>query len=252
MLNASEPTRDPRAPAAQPHRGFTACSDRRIASAREERGDIELNVGWENWGSSASSDYQVVIDSEIVAAMGGGFGIKRNIVRHGFQDVFNARLGGSWRFPVGDNTLIARGGAAYDTAAAKPGWQSADIDGAARTTLTAGAGFRTGRFQFDAGLGIVLQGSINNPGTCNPTSTEPTMTGCNGDGVQAPLDQRQGPDPINPLVVPPAAAAGARQPGRVRVALPHGHARHVRVVLSAAIRSRARRARGRGAAARGW
>jgi hypothetical protein len=153
-----------------------------------ERGDIELNVGWENWGNSASSDYQVVIDSEIVAAMGGGFGIKRNIVRHGFQDVFNARLGGSWRFPVGDNTLIARGGAAYDTAAAKPGWQRADIDGAART--------------FDAGLGIVLQGSVNNPGTCNPTSPEPSMLGCNGDGVQAPLDERQGPDPINPLVVP--------------------------------------------------
>lgn len=168
-----------------------------------ERGDIELDVGWENWGNSAASNYQVTIDSEIVTAGGGGFGIKRNIVRHGFQDVYNARLGGSWRFPVGAaNTLIARGGAAYDTAAAKQGWQRADIDGAARTTLTAGAGFRTRYFQIDAGFGVVLQGSVDNPGTCNPTSPEPTMLGCNGDGVQAPLDEREGPDPINPLVVP--------------------------------------------------
>jgi long-subunit fatty acid transport protein len=165
----------------------------------EERGDIELNVGWENWGNKAASDYRVVIDSEIVTAMGGGFAIKQNAVRHGFQDVFNARLGGSWRIPLGENVLVARGGISYDTAAAKEGWQRADLDGAARTTMTAGAGFRTSRMQIDAGFGFVMEGEINNPGTCNPT--DPLATGCNGDGVQAPLEDRQGPDPINPLVV---------------------------------------------------
>ncbi len=168
----------------------------------EERGDIELNVGWENWGAKDSSDYKVVIDSEIVTAAGGGFAIKQNVVRHGFQDVYNARLGGSWRFPMGANTLIARGGAGYDTAAAKDGWQRADVDGAARTTLTAGAGFRTSRFQIDGGFGVVLEGSNNNPGDCNPISPTPSMLGCNRDGVQDSLDDREGPDPINPLVTP--------------------------------------------------
>lgn len=167
-----------------------------------ERGDVELNVGWENWGNAASSDFKVKIDSEIVTEGGGGFSIKENVVRHGFQDVFNVRVGGSWKFPVAGNTLIARGGLGYDTAAAKPGWARADIDGAARTTITAGAGYRTGRFQLDAGVGVVLSASVNNEGDCNPISPAPADLGCNRDGVQAPLDDRRGPDPLNPLLVP--------------------------------------------------
>lgn len=166
-----------------------------------DKGDVELNLGWENWGASAASNYRVQIDSEIVTSMGGGFAIKQNSVRHGFQDVFNARLGGSWRFPLGDNTLIARGGIGHDTAAAKKGWNRADIDGAARTTVTAGGGFRASRFEINAGFGVVLEGSNDNPGECNPISPSPDMLGCNRDGVQAPLDERTGPDPINPLVV---------------------------------------------------
>ena len=167
-----------------------------------ERGDIELNVGWENWGNDAASNYAVVIDSEIVASTGGGFSIKKNFVRHGFQDVFLARLGGSWKFPMGANTLIARGGVAYDTAAAKEGWLRSDVDGTARTTIAAGGGFRTGRFQFDAGFGVVLAGSNDNPGDCNPIGNMPADYGCNRDGIEAPLEERTGPDPINPLVVP--------------------------------------------------
>ncbi len=173
-----------------------------LGTGGNERGDVEVDIGWENWGNKAAGEYQVKIDSEIVTADGGGFTIKQNVVRHGFQDVFTARLGGSWRFPAGEHVVIARGGIGHDTAAAKQGWHRADVDGAARTTLTAGAGFRMRRFQFDAGFGVVLEGSNNNPGRCNPISPAPMELGCNGDGVQAPLDERQGPDPINPLVVP--------------------------------------------------
>ncbi|CAN5922849.1 hypothetical protein BH11MYX3_BH11MYX3_39280 [soil metagenome] len=170
-----------------------------LDTSDRERGDIELDVGWENWGTKASTDYRVKIDSEIVTAQGGGLSIKQNTVRHGFQDVFNARLGGSWRFPVGANVLIARGGIGYDSAAAKEGWQRADIDGAARTTITAGAGFRMKRVEIDAGFGVVLEGTNDNPGDCNPISSQ--ALGCNRDGVQDPLENREGPDPINPLVV---------------------------------------------------
>ncbi|MDQ3339089.1 MAG: outer membrane protein transport protein [Myxococcota bacterium] len=173
-----------------------------LGSNGNERGDIELGVGWENWGNKASTDFRVKIDSEIVTAGGGGFSIKENEVRHGFQDVFNVRVGGSWRFPVGENTLVARGGIGYDTAAAKPGWMRADIDGAARTTITGGAGYRTKRFQIDAGLGVILEGTVDNGGECNPISPMPGDLGCNRDGVQDPLDDRRGPDPLNPLLVP--------------------------------------------------
>jgi long-subunit fatty acid transport protein len=167
-----------------------------------ERGDVELNVGWENWGDTASTDFQVRIDSEIGTAGMGGVSIKPNVVRHGFQDVYNVRLGGSWRFPVGNNHVIARAGIGHDTAAAKPGWMRADIDGAARTTITAGGGYRTKRLQLDAGFGVVLEGKTDNAGECNPISPQPADQGCNRDGVQNSLDDRQGPDPINPLIVP--------------------------------------------------
>jgi long-subunit fatty acid transport protein len=168
-----------------------------------ERGDIELNVGWEDWGGGATTDYSVTIDSQIVVeGSDAGVGIKQNIVRHGFQDVFNARLGGSWRFPVGGNTLIARAGVAHDTAAATKGWHRLDVDGAARTTMTIGAGYRASRFEVNAGFGFVYEGTNDNPGDCNPTSSLPDMRGCNMDGVEAPLEERQGPDPINPIVVP--------------------------------------------------
>ena len=169
----------------------------------QERGDLELNVGWEDWGGGATSDYAVTIDSQIVVdGSDAGVSIKPNIVRHGFQDVFNARLGGSWRFPVGASTLIARAGLAYDTAAASKGWYRLDVDGAARTTMTLGAGFRARRFEINAGFGFVYEGTNDNPGTCNPTSPLPDMRGCNMDGMEAPLEDRQGPDPINPIVVP--------------------------------------------------
>ena len=57
-----------------------------LGDDNQERGDIELNVGWEDWGTGGTSDYAVVIDSEIATSQGGGVGIKPNIVRHGFQD----------------------------------------------------------------------------------------------------------------------------------------------------------------------
>jgi len=167
-----------------------------------EKGDVEVNLNWENWSAERVSNFRVVIDSELIVNGTPTMSLKDNIVRHGFQDTFGVRLGGSYRFPVGANTLIARAGAAYDTAAAKPGWLRASLDGAARTTLTAGAGFRTSRFEINIGGGAVLEGKNENPGTCNPTSNVTSMTGCNGDGFNAPLEERQGPDPINPLVNP--------------------------------------------------
>ena len=173
-----------------------------LDAAGAEKGDVEVNLGWENWSAERATNFLVVIDSELSVNGTPTMSLKDNVVRHGFQDTFSARLGGSYRIPVGGNTLIARGGVGYDTAAAKPGWLRADIDGAARTTVTFGAGYRTSRFEINLGAGAVLEGSNDNPGTCNPTSSALSMLGCNGDGNEDALEDREGPDPINPLNSP--------------------------------------------------
>ena len=166
-----------------------------------EKGDLELNVGWENWSTDRASNYRVVVDADVYVNGASALSLHDNIVRHGLQDTYAARLGGSYHIPVSANDVILRGGLGYDTAAAKTGWLRADIDGAARTTVTAGGAFRTNRWEINVGGGAILEGSPSNPGTCNPTSAQPNMLGCNGDGVEHSPDQRQGPDPINPLVV---------------------------------------------------
>lgn len=168
------------------------------------RGDVELDVDWENWGSN-ENNYSVTIDAQVETVNNPNLGIplKDSTIYHGFQDTYGARLGGSWVFPMSGNDLIVRGGAGYDTAAAKPGWERADIDGAARTTLAAGIGYKMHRVQIDAGFGLILEGTRTNPGSgpggalCNPTSN---MQGCLGNNTDNPQGSRHGPDPTDPIV----------------------------------------------------
>ncbi len=161
--------------------------------AGRERADVELDLGWENWGAERASNYKVIVDGQV----NGAIRIKDQYIRHGLQDTISARLGGSYHFSVGGSRMTIRAGAAHDTAAARPGWERVDLDGSARTTLSAGASYRTGRYQFDLGLGAVLAPARDMPGTCNP---DVTNAGCSGTGTQTPLGDRRGPDPINPLV----------------------------------------------------
>jgi long-chain fatty acid transport protein len=171
------------------------------------RGDIELNVGWENWSAERATDYRVVVDGAVYTEANDGSGLvdgpefRDSLLRHGFKDTYNVRLGGSYIAPVGGNSLIVRGGVGFDTAAAKKGWYRVDIDGAARTTATIGAGFRTNRFEVNIGGGAVLEGSNTNEGVCKPLDSS-GMKGCNADGNERPIEDREGPDPINPLVYP--------------------------------------------------
>ncbi|NVB81978.1 MAG: hypothetical protein HOV81_26590 [Kofleriaceae bacterium] len=167
------------------------------------KGDIELDANWEHWGKKCDftadrdchspGDYRVVVDAHASPenALDQGFDLKPSVVAHGLRDTFGVRLGGSYNIPAGTNEVIVRGGVAYDTAAAKEGWERADFDGAARTMVAGGASFKTSRVRFDAGFGAVLEGTRSTSRNCNPTT--PTE-GCEG--------ERQGPDPVNPLVNP--------------------------------------------------
>jgi long-subunit fatty acid transport protein len=183
------------------------------------RGDLELDLDWEHWGAQcdyvkdptclAPSDYRVVVDGQIgTASQPNGLNLKDNLVRHGLQDTYAVRLGGSYNIPVGTDEVIARGGVSYDTAAAKTGWERADLDGAARTMIAAGGSYRTAKFQFDAGVGVILEGTRTDSRTCNPTG-DPGSMGCGPGGAEnvgATFGDRQGPDPINPILNPDVQA----------------------------------------------
>ncbi len=197
------------------------------------KGDVELNVNWENWGASCDhkpdgslvdenctspQQYKIVIDSGLYSNDINGnpetFSqpLEKNFLNYGLKDTFSFRLGGSYHIPLGEgiapNEVIVRGGIAYDTRAAKTGWLRANLDGAARTTIAVGGAYKSRRFQVNAGGGVVLEGTNTNPGAssdgsdCNPTSAAGTI-GCSGDGnTNRPLEDRQGPDPTNPLITP--------------------------------------------------
>jgi len=121
-----------------------------------EKGDVELDVGWENWSANRASNYRVVVDADVYVNGTSALSLRDNLVQHGFRDSYSVRTGGSYHIPVDANEVIVRGGVGYDTAAAKPGWLRADMDGAARTTVTVGAGYRTSRFEINVGAGAVL------------------------------------------------------------------------------------------------
>lgn len=182
--------------------------------------DVELNVGWENWGKRCALDdrgqfedlectspgqYRVVIDSGVFVGDSLEAPIQKNYLNFGLQDTYSVRLGGSYHVPLATNKVVVRGGVAYDTAAAKTGWLRANFDGAARVTTTVGGAYRTGKWELNVGGGAVLEGENTNPGAqagggdCNPTSGS---IGCLGNDQQRPLDQRQGPDPTSPLLEP--------------------------------------------------
>jgi long-subunit fatty acid transport protein len=189
-----------------------------LDAAGRLRGDLELDLDWENWGKTCDDsdfnrgkcvspgDYRVVVDAAVTLNGVPTIPLNDAKLRHGFQDTYGVRAGGSYHLPVGAargdgsrDEVILRGGVGYETAAAKTGWLRADLDGAARTTLTAGAAYRMQRFEISVGGGAILEGSPSNPNVgggaepCNPTAGAPT---CNGSMAH------QGPDPINPIADP--------------------------------------------------
>lgn len=167
------------------------------------KGDIELQLGWENWGKTC--DYADKIDAAFEIAdeverarvlkgldscaspgqilvnldtalynVTGEYGeqVKVNYVNYGLKDVYNVRLGGSWHIPLqGDpldpstaKKIIVRGGVGYDTRAAKDHFLRASFDGASRITTTVGGAFETKRWGINAGFGYIYEGSNTNSG----------------------------------------------------------------------------------------
>lgn len=219
-----------------PQSATVAVRYKKLDSYGRMRADLELDVGWENWGKRCDFDTaQGILDNrectspgQFLVNLDAGLyvndnfteALQVNTVNLGLQDVYTLRLGGSYIIPINDgsadpsgwpNTIVLRGGVGYDTQAAKDGFLRASFDGAARTTATIGAAYRTPKWELNLGGGVVFEGTNTNPNTgvdangnptgapCNPTPADPT--GC-GDGVFTPVPERTGPDPTNPLIAP--------------------------------------------------
>lgn len=117
-----------------------------------ELGDVEVDVRWEQW--SAASDTLVVVDgvNHLLGAR-----LEDTVVRHGFQDVWSVRLGGTGVMTSGDRTWHVRGGVAYETAAAPDSWSRLDVDGNARMTAAGGFGVDVGAWRLDVGGAVIAQ-----------------------------------------------------------------------------------------------
>ncbi|HVV85056.1 MAG TPA: outer membrane protein transport protein [Kofleriaceae bacterium] len=181
--------------------------------------DLELDVDWENW--KAASDYDIVIDG--AASVGPPpnsptIAIQESLIKHNFKDTYSARLGGSWQRAVGSGRLTLRGGVAYETKAANTNWERADIDGAARTIVTAGASYQVAKWRFDVGGGAAIEPTRDQGTLCNPTSGTDEDPNCAGGPSVT------GPDPVQPTVDSSAQAqspfaAGTFQSGYALVLL---------------------------------
>jgi long-subunit fatty acid transport protein len=146
-----------------------------------ERGDIELDVGWQNWG--AVPNVRVIVDGQSAPAP--NLYLQESLLRHGYVDTWNVRLGGSYRIDLANLPFVARGGLAYDSAAAPVSWTRVDMDGADRFTFALGAGVKIGRYQIDVGAAYIAI---------------PTRTVEHAE-IHAPPTyvNRAQPDPIQPL-----------------------------------------------------
>ncbi len=164
--------------------------------AGNEKADVELNVQYEAW--SGSSDYQVIVDGIAAIDPGPppiGLTLQPTKIRHNLKDTFSIRLGGSWRKNLGSKRLTLRAGVAHDTAAAKEGWQRADFDGAARWTMAGGLSIGLRKVRIDLGGGLVYEGTRTQGTDCNPTRVG---EGCGPGGAPLGVNNRVGPDPIQP------------------------------------------------------
>lgn len=115
-------------------------------AAGREIGDLELDVRWENW--AAVDRYDVLMDGKNSAL---DTPVNPTVVRHGFQDVYSARVGGSRRLGSELQYMVSLG-LGYETAAAPVSWTRLDVDTAERIIAGGGVAVDLGSWRLDLGV----------------------------------------------------------------------------------------------------
>ncbi len=177
-----------------------------------EKADLEFDVRWENYASVKNS--RIIVDGRDSIT---GQSLNPGQSRSGFHDVFSFRLGGAYRLKAGSAGITLRGGVAHDTSTAPDGFLRLDKDGKARTTLATGVGIDVGRFRVDLGGGIVLEQDVE-IAQCKPETNGPTVNdrGCGTNGVDRPISERTGPDPLQPKLAESAALENPFNAGTIK------------------------------------
>ncbi len=117
-----------------------------------ERGDLELDLRWEDW--SAGAEQHVVVDAKdhYYDAR-----VQPIVLRYGLRDTFGVSLGGARRLGRGRRAPIVRAGLSFETAAAPASWTRLGQGGAARYGAAAGVGLPVGaRVRLDLGVAALL------------------------------------------------------------------------------------------------
>jgi long-subunit fatty acid transport protein len=148
-----------------------------------EKADVELDVRWENWSAERVSDYQVFVDAEST------FGpVQETLIRHGLQDVWAVRLGGSYMLPIGRRSLELHGGVSYDSAAAADSWTREDLDAKSRVVVGTGVSYQLSKWRFEVSGAYVHEPDI-------------TVTQVDLENPNDPRKRAQ-PDPASPTIPP--------------------------------------------------
>jgi long-subunit fatty acid transport protein len=117
--------------------------------AGAEVGDIEVDLKWENWAAADQMNVQMDGVNSAVDTP-----VNPTRIRHGYQDVYSVRVGGSTRLGS-QRTTVASFGVGYESAAAPASWTRLDVDTAERFTAGAGFSFAIGRARLDLGAAII-------------------------------------------------------------------------------------------------
>jgi long-subunit fatty acid transport protein len=138
---------------------------------RDEVGDVELDVRWENW--SAASDTTVHVDGQNHAL---AVPIQPAVVRHGFRDVWSVRLGASGIVDTAARRWHVRAGVSYDTAAAPDSWTRLDVDGVSRFMMAGGVGVELdAHWRLDVGGAVIVQPRRNLGDVMIASTTDPSL-----------------------------------------------------------------------------
>jgi long-subunit fatty acid transport protein len=125
-----------------------------VGGAAGERGDLELDVRWENWSQATNVDVLVDgVTAQDVDPLVIVKDLKPTRLRHGFRDVIAVRLGGSWQL----GRVDLRGGLSYDSAAAPTSWTRLDLDGTDRYQVAGGVGVAVSKtVRVDLGGAVII------------------------------------------------------------------------------------------------
>jgi long-chain fatty acid transport protein len=133
-----------------------------------ERGDIEIDATYENWGNRKDrwgrdiTDPSQRLDHVYTDQFALGTGVLDVNLNHGYQDTFGIRVGGAYNWRLSDvSRLSARLGAYFDSAATDYAHNRLDFDTSSKWAFTCGLGYKLRGFSVHVAYAYVYSPNRN-------------------------------------------------------------------------------------------